>query len=55
MLTNAERKAKHRKKQDKLGRKRLDCYINEKTYAKIEAYKEHNNCTYAKAIEGLLL
>ena len=55
MLTNAERKKRHRKNMAEKGKVRFECYLKKSTIEKIEAYKKHNSCTNAEALEGLLL
>lgn len=55
MLTNAERKKRQRKNMAEKGMVRFECYIDQATLAKIEAYKKHNSCTNNEALKGLLL
>jgi hypothetical protein len=55
MLTNAERQRRYNKAKQAQGLKKFEAYLQPHIIAKIEAYKKHNNCTNAEAIEGLLL
>ncbi|QHJ82818.1 MAG: hypothetical protein [Caudoviricetes sp.] len=55
MLTDAERKKRHRKNMAEKGLVRFECYLSKATVEKIEAYKKYKSCTNSEAIEGLLL
>lgn len=55
MLTPAERKRRHHARLKKEGLVQKSMWLKPSVIAKIEAYKKHNNCTNAEAIEGLLL
>lgn len=55
MLTNSERKKRHRRNMEEKGMVRFECYLPKETIEKIEAYKKHRSCTNSEAIQGLLL